>query len=338
MANSDMEVILRTLNRNVAAVRTIQYLRRVCGFRGRIIVVDQTTEGNLSVKEYIRRYEKDASIGLRIIEHRHALGTAKAGNVGASVAEAEWLLFVDDDVRPCCKSIAAAENLILSAPWLDCLVARIHIEKAAVEEKHEERCVICTGAVSEEIDARQGDDSSVPWSGSALQYLWSLPTGNVPKVWVNVAAGMLLVRRRSFFDVGGFDERFKGVGEDTDLGMRLWRRGYITFFHPAFCGVHSPAPTGGRRCRKMSLYSKIVGDLPDVGYLAVRYVWFPFEAERVFRGACLHLCKPSKLWPFFPVRFWTLMQRRKLAKVLAEGDPQLPFQGLSASAEIGGKE
>lgn len=65
------------------------------------------------------------------------------------------------------------------------------------------------------------------------------------------SGGALLLRRKAFIDVGGFDPTYFIYFEDTDLSWRLWLYGYRIIFVPtsivyhkfgAFCGsyLHSP--------------------------------------------------------------------------------------------------
>ena len=50
--------------------------------------------------------------------------------------------------------------------------------------------------------------------------------------------GNLLVRRRSFLAVGGFDDEYFAYYEDVDLGWRLWAAGWRVLFEPRAVARH----------------------------------------------------------------------------------------------------
>ena len=71
------------------------------------------------------------------------------------------------------------------------------------------------------------------WAGSLLDRLLDEPR-QVP--WL--AASVLLLRAKAFFQVGGFDETFFLYFEDIDLGLRLGAAGFEQWFDPGITVVH----------------------------------------------------------------------------------------------------
>src|SRR5205809_4101918 len=57
------------------------------------------------------------------------------------------------------------------------------------------------------------------------------PTEPVPTDWM--LGGFLLIRRRAFDEVGGFDEGFRMYGEEIDFCYRLARAGWERWYVPA---------------------------------------------------------------------------------------------------------
>ena len=57
--------------------------------------------------------------------------------------------------------------------------------------------------------------------------------------WLSGAC--LLVRRRTFEEIGGFDEDFFMYFEDVDLGHRFGKQGYLNVYEPAAVVTHSGA-------------------------------------------------------------------------------------------------
>jgi hypothetical protein len=67
-----------------------------------------------------------------------------------------------------------------------------------------------------------------------------------PVDWV--IGGAMLVRKATFDEVGGFDEKFFLYVEDMDFCLKIWRRGYKVFFWPQltiqYSGTKKSLPLG----------------------------------------------------------------------------------------------
>jgi GT2 family glycosyltransferase len=61
--------------------------------------------------------------------------------------------------------------------------------------------------------------------------------------WLAVSAACLMIERRKFLEVGGFNERFQVGGGDVDLGLRLTRAGYRSLSVPEVRVVHDESAT-----------------------------------------------------------------------------------------------
>lgn len=65
-----------------------------------------------------------------------------------------------------------------------------------------------------------------------------------------LSGSCVLVRRRAFDEIGGFDEGYFMYFEDVDLGYRLGRRGYRNVYEPSASAVHiGGQSTGGESAR-----------------------------------------------------------------------------------------
>jgi N-acetylglucosaminyl-diphospho-decaprenol L-rhamnosyltransferase len=65
-----------------------------------------------------------------------------------------------------------------------------------------------------------------------------------------LSGSCVLVRRRAFDEIGGFDEGYFMYFEDVDLGYRLGKRGYRNVYEPAASAVHiGGQSTGGESAR-----------------------------------------------------------------------------------------
>lgn len=82
-----------------------------------------------------------------------------------------------------------------------------------------------------------------------------------------LSGSCLLVRRRAFDEIGGFDEEYFMYFEDVDLGLRLSRAGWSNYFDPGAEVTH----VGGLSTRSVSRRMLAVHHRSAYRYVARRY-------------------------------------------------------------------
>lgn len=83
---------------------------------------------------------------------------------------------------------------------------------------------------------RKGSISLLKWSLDEAQQIISVGK-RCPTMYGH--GGSMLVRKSMFDALGGFDPIFKPYyGEDSDIGIRAWRRGWFSYFEPRSSLVH----------------------------------------------------------------------------------------------------
>jgi GT2 family glycosyltransferase len=155
------------------------------------------------------------------------LGFGGGNNRAAAQAQGEYLALLNDDVE-------------VQPGWLEPLVE--------TAERHGD-----AGAVGSRIlhpDGSLQEAGSVVWSdGSSIGVGRGLPPGARRYDYVRevdyVSACSLLVRRSTFEQLGGFDERFfPGYNEDVDLCFGIRRLGQRVLYQPRSVVVHHESQTG----------------------------------------------------------------------------------------------
>jgi GT2 family glycosyltransferase/glycosyltransferase involved in cell wall biosynthesis len=151
-----------------------------------------------------------AGHGRRIhaLRHESNSGFAKACNHGAGAATGEYLIFLNNDTIP-------------KPGWLDALVnyARSHPKAGVVGSKllfpndtvQHAGVVICQDRLPRHI-----------YTGFPADH----PAVNKSRAYTAVTGACMLIRKKLFEEVGGFDTTFVNSCEDIDLCLRLRQRGY----------------------------------------------------------------------------------------------------------------
>lgn len=167
---------------------------------------------------------------VRVIRNAANVGFAPAVNQGAAAAGGRYLALLNNDARA-------------DPGWVSAMVRAI--------EAGEERGVACVGArildwEGERIDFVTGGASI---HGLGFQFHHGFPIGAV-QVGEHEAlfacGGAMLVERRVFLEVGGFDEDYFAYYEDVDFGWRLWVLGYRVLIAPQATIYHRHHGTSSR--------------------------------------------------------------------------------------------
>jgi peptidoglycan/xylan/chitin deacetylase (PgdA/CDA1 family)/glycosyltransferase involved in cell wall biosynthesis len=200
-----------------------------------VVVVDGSIDGT---SELLRHYA--AEYRLRFVEQSNR-GQAAARNAGLTLARGALVLFLDDDLL--CSSLLLEEHV------------------AAHEAS--DRPALVFGPVLVAAESRRG--LATAWLRADVEMTMNRrrrqrPVEGLMDVTVYPNSS---VARDLILDCGGFDERLVRAGEDTELGLRLWKGGLDFRFAPtarteeiytktAWTVVRREAPQFGRNEVRLS--------------------------------------------------------------------------------------
>jgi GT2 family glycosyltransferase len=211
-ASPDLTVVICTRDRPAQLQRTITALQSDSHADVGITIVDQSEASDPILAEMAAR---DPTIA--VVRDR-GRGAARARNLGWRRANAEWVLFVDDDCVP-------------QPGWLEKL-------RAALARRPEASLV--TGHVDETpvCEAEDLPQAAFPLHEERLRSgRWTHPCALGYSVFTAI--------RRAVLDrLGGFDERLGHgapdfpAGEDSDFNYRLLRMGGIAYLTPQIRALH----------------------------------------------------------------------------------------------------
>ncbi len=212
-----------------------------------IVVDDGSTDGCC---QFIQTYQYKEKITLL---DTGGIGAARARNEGANVAKGDILIFCDAHLR--------FEN-----DWMDHLV----------EPLEKDRSDAITPAICDIANKNQiGYGQTLT---SALTPIWNREKSAFFETAI-IPGGCFAIRRKTFFEVGGFDSRFKTWGyEDVELSIKLWLFGYRCHVLSTVIVEHV--------FRKKHPYTV---SLYDVSYNFLRMAYLHFNEERIKK--CKRLCR-----------------------------------------------
>jgi GT2 family glycosyltransferase/glycosyltransferase involved in cell wall biosynthesis len=211
-----------------------------------LIVVDNgSTDGGAD-------YVAEQFPSVRVVRNRANYGFARGNNIGAELATGELVAFLNQDTRA-------------DPDWVTELVAPIVAARRQGDET-----LACTAAKIVSWDGALVDfvGARMNFLGKASQLDFGQPVDpryDVERPMLFACGGAMLIDRRVFLEVGGFDEDYFVFFEDVDLGWRLWVLGYRVQLAPKAITYHrlhaSTASLGDARRQlvyeRNALYSSI---------------------------------------------------------------------------------
>jgi len=229
--NAACDIVIPTRNRPDGLARCLGGLLAQSETSFRVIIIDDCSDGPMDSVVFAPEF---STLDLTLHRLPTQSGPAAARNAGAALGGTEFLVFLDDDVRPDWRFVGA------------------HLDTVRTSDP-EGRPVISCGPFLE-----PSDWNPTPWNKweaiTAKQEADNLLTGVWPVTWRQFHTGNNCLPTELFREVGGFDEEFKRA-EDDELALRLSHRGCTFRFQPAAIAWHYPVRTREAWLRIPSAYA-----------------------------------------------------------------------------------
>jgi GT2 family glycosyltransferase len=205
----------RLLRECLDALRALTYPRQQL----EVIVVDNASEDGTA--DLLKKHYSN----ITHIRLERNTGFAPACNLGAARGSCEYVAFLNDDAVP-------------EPGWIEALLDGL---RAGGHD------AVCAAS-----HIRSRDGQAIEFNGASANLFGvgrPYPASNPPSEGDPVlfaSGGAMLIHRRTFLDVGGFDPEFFAYFEDVDLGWRLWLMGHRVVYAPGAIVRHVGGATGSR--------------------------------------------------------------------------------------------
>lgn len=195
------------------------------------IIVDNAS--NDGTEEFL----KEQSSRIRFIRNEANQGFARACNQGASAAQADLILFLNNDTEPQPGWLEPLIYILDSDPRVAAAGSKLLYPDGTIQhagilivEDHPSTDLLVA------INAHQGRPSD-------------FPLANHPLTVQALTAACLLVRASAFLETGGFDEEYWNGYEDVDLCLSLRETEWQLVYEPASVIIHHESQSGPERFR-----------------------------------------------------------------------------------------
>lgn len=219
---SEISVIVITRNRRKLLCQALEHIRALLP-HAEIIVVDNASTDDTA--EHVHRCFPSVTF----ISLAQNVGIPRARNLGARYAQAQLLLFLDDDGYLYCPYLSQLIEIFQSNPQWAVLSFPL-------------------------ASSRDGPKLEAPSSKLELLNV-ELGTSNFELLsWYTFNGGAALVKKGIFGEVGGFPEHFFYSHEEDDLSLRLFAHGYYVVVCPWARFIHTEAGRGDDASRVFYYY------------------------------------------------------------------------------------
>lgn len=194
-----------------------------------IVLVDDGS--NDETAKYLDSLQTDMNL---IVVHQENMGQAKARNKALSLAEGEYILFIDDDVIADgdfltkhyeCHINSGNPNLVVVGQIKNIPFTNDEVAMGLIKSKGYIQCT--------ELDSFVRNDDYL----NIRNWVWDYKLEYVS--WLAFTTANASMRRELVMNVGGFDEGFVGWGpEDVEMGYRLKNAGAMFEFNKDITNYH----------------------------------------------------------------------------------------------------
>jgi GT2 family glycosyltransferase len=225
-----VEVILTFRNRPELLRRCVESILELTAYeRVSVTLVDNGSD-DPDATELLSRFERDPRVNS--VHDDRPFNFAALNNAAAGRSEADYLLFLNNDTE------------VITPTWVEDLLEegqRREVGAVAPLLTYPDGTVQHAGAA-----LGLHDYAGHPFAGLAPDR--ETPFGSATdgtRNWLAVTAACMLVGRRKFEEVGGFDESFVVAGNDVDLCLRLTDAGYRSLCAPHVRLLHDESESRG---------------------------------------------------------------------------------------------
>ncbi len=219
-------IIIPTFHRFEALKQMLVSLKPELKADIEVIIIEQSRENdNIDKKQRIKELRKIINSKNLIYLLIHKIGMTHANNIGVRKARGKFLIFFDDDIKIHKDCIG---NLLVN--FTDASVGAVGGRVITVGQR-EEATRIDTGKISLLGSFSDGYSSTI-------------------RQEIDTVVGCNWAIRKDLFDeLNGFDEQFTsfGIREESDLCLRIKKKGLKIIFEPRAVVTHERISTGGGR-------------------------------------------------------------------------------------------
>jgi len=222
IGNPKVSIVIPTKDKVDYLKRAIDSIKEHTRYGNYEVVVVNNRSKEEETKEYFKEIKKEGNI--RVIDFNEPFHFGKLYNWASKEVDGEYMLLLNNDVK------------VLNDGWLESMLEWVQLPEVGSvgaklyygDGKIQHAGVIVGAGGAAAHSHRLMDGKTFGYNGAVV---------NV-RNYLALTGACLLVNRKDFIDMGGFDIQFDPAYQDVDFGIRLYERGLYNVYTPYAELVH----------------------------------------------------------------------------------------------------
>lgn len=239
----DLSIIIVNFNTKELTCQTIDsIIQYTSSVSYEVIVVDNSTD-----KTQQSEYNNQC---VKIIHDIENHGFGHACNIGATYAIGDYLLFLNSDTLIRDNSLFECVNYMKNDDKIGVLGAKILLSDGSLDHGCKRGFPTPSAAFYYYLGLDRRYPKSKKYGAYRQTFLSELETNEVD----SVSGAFLMIGKKLFDNISGFDETFFMYGEDLDLCFRVKEKGYKIIYHADAVITHLKGQSGLYKSSKTVIY------------------------------------------------------------------------------------
>ena len=216
IGNPRVSIVIPTKDKVEYLERVIESIQEHTKYSNYEIVIVNNRSEEKETKEYFRVISREKNI--RVIDFNEPFHFGKLYNWAVKQIDGEYMLMLNNDIK------------VLNDGWLESMLewcqlpevgsvgAKLYYPNGKIQ--HAGVIVGAGGAAAHSHRLLEGD--TFGYEGCVVNI----------RDYLAVTGACVMVKRKLFLDMGGFDEQFDPAYQDVDFGIRLYERGLYNVYTP----------------------------------------------------------------------------------------------------------
>jgi GT2 family glycosyltransferase len=214
--NPKVSIVIPTKDKVNYLSRAIESIKEHTKYDNYEVVVVNNRSEEVETEEYFKEIEREENI--RVIDFDKSFHFGKLYNFASKQVDGEYMLLLNNDVKVLNDGWLKSMLEWVQLPEVGSVGAKLYYEDGKIQ--HAGVIVGAGGAAAH--SHRLMDGKTFGYNGAVV---------NV-RNYLALTGACLLVNRKDFIDMGGFDIQFDPAYQDVDFGIRLYERGLYNVYTP----------------------------------------------------------------------------------------------------------
>jgi len=189
-----------------------------------LIIIDNHSQDNSM--ELIESYKY---LPITVIRNKSNETFSYANNQGVGIAEGEYLLFLNNDIKPLDGWLNYLMDTMLSNENVGAVGSKLIYPDCDSSKINKEKSYTIQHSG---IFFKEGDGYIKPFNRDNAEEYENLTNKTEDEEIIAVTAACMLVKKSTYLEVGGFDNNYVYGYEDVDLCLKLHKAGYKNIYNP----------------------------------------------------------------------------------------------------------